>query len=62
MNHPWQQPIRPLEVRVPDSDIWVPVIFIRPAEGVVVGWEVITRAGVKWTHLDTHLRYPQDDK
>ena len=60
MNHSWQQPIRPLEVRVPDSELWVPVLFIRP--GIVSGgWEVITRAGVKWSNLDTSIRCPQAD-
>ena len=57
MNHPWQQPIRPLEVRVPDSELWVPVLFIRPVADR--GWEVITRAGVRWSNLDTSLRCPQ---
>lgn len=54
MNLPWQQPIRPMEVRVPDSDLWVPVIFIRPRVGR--GWEVITRSGSLWSSSDTTIR------
>lgn len=54
MNLPWQQPIRPLEVLVPQSDLWVPVIFIRPR--VDRGWEVITRSGSVWTSDQTIIR------
>lgn len=54
MNHPWQQPIRPLEVRVPDSQLWVPVIFIRPDDSY--GWDVITRSGCIWAADQTVIR------
>ena len=54
MNLPWQQPIRRMEVRVPDSDLWVPVIFIRPR--VDRGWEVITRSGTVWSSDKTIVR------
>ena len=51
MNHPWQQPIRPLEVLIPDVQnpertFWVPVIFIRPLHPR--GWEVMTYVGNVW--------------
>lgn len=54
MNHPWQQPIRRMEVRVPDSELWVPVIFIRPDDDF--GWEVITRSGCIWASDKTNIR------
>jgi len=54
MNHPWQQPIRPLEVHpnANETGTWYPVLFIRPATGR--GWEVITHNGVLW-ESDTAL-------
>ena len=55
VNHSWQQPIRPLEILVPDTELWVPVLFIRPAADQ--GWEAITHAGVKWKSQQTSLRY-----
>ena len=56
MNHPWQQPIRPLEVhpRMADDDRWFPVIFIRPCNDH--GWEVITRNGVNWSDDSALIR------
>jgi len=58
MNHPWQQPIRPLEVLISPNDdpnpLWSSVLFIRPSDGG--GWEVITRNGVKWTDRQTIIR------
>ena len=59
MNHPWQQPICPLEVHpmVNENDRWFPVLFIRP--GTDRGWEVITRNGVVW-ESDNALIRPAD--
>lgn len=49
MNHPWQQPIRPLEYRLLEStskhDFWYRVMFIRPTDD---GYEVIGEHGPKW--------------
>jgi hypothetical protein len=58
MNHPWQQPIRPLEVLIPDTQhperrFWVPVLFIRPRG--TRGWEVISMAGNVWNDLQCEL-------
>jgi len=56
MNHPWQQPIRPLEVHPlanPDN-MWYPVLFIKP--GTDCGWQVITHNGVLWESCDAMLR------
>ncbi len=47
MNHPWQQPIRPLWV-IPDSMSYGKyVLFIRPRS--TRGWEVIVTSGNVWT-------------
>jgi hypothetical protein len=54
MNHPWQQPIRPLEVLIPTTEIWNQVLFIRPRSER--GWEVITRSGNVWNNDDTLIR------
>ena len=60
MNHPWQQPVRPLEVLVPNTvNLWATVLFIRPRTDR--GWEVITMAGVKWTDHDAELRHARLD-
>jgi hypothetical protein len=51
MNHPWQQPIRPMDIH-PDNDDHgnrYRVLFIRPT-GNDGGWEVITVGGHKWTN------------
>jgi len=59
MNHPWQQPIRPLEVLVPrTANCWATVLFIRPKTDR--GWEVITMVGSRWSSDETEVRYPQD--
>jgi len=59
VNHPWQQPIRPLEVLVPrTANLWATVLFIRPKTDR--GWEVITMVGNVWSDLEAELRYPQD--
>ena len=54
MNHPWQQPIRPLEVYPRELEVWRPVLFIRP--GFERGWEVMTAAGAVWTTDDASIR------
>lgn len=56
MNHPWQQPIRPLEVHpfVNDDGTWYPVLFIKP--GTDRGWQVITHSGVLWESSDALIR------
>lgn len=61
MNHPWQQPIRPLEYLVreapPGTELrdyhWVPVLFIRPCE---YGWEIIGIYGTRWTDRTAMIR------
>lgn len=66
MNHPWQQPIRPLEyairkeVVVPDDSgeydyrpAWSAVLFVRPREG---GWEIMGFWGTRWTDETAMLR------
>lgn len=54
MNHPWQQPIRPLEVQ-PNGvrDLWVIVLFIRPTQ---CGWEVISAGGHLYDQEDALIR------
>ena len=47
MNHPWQQPIRPLEVVIDGTDFAKLVLFIRPSGEH--GWEVITTSGARWS-------------
>jgi len=47
MNHPWQQPIRPLEVAPDRCDTWKLVLFVRPSGEH--GWEVITTSGARWS-------------
>lgn len=60
MNHPWQQPIRPLEVLIPNNvNFWATVLFIRPRGDR--GWEVITMAGVNWSDQETSLRHTRLD-
>ncbi len=54
MNHPWQQPIRPLEVYPTPLELWRPVLFIRPRTNG--GWEVITVAGSTWSNDDSTIR------
>ena len=56
MNHPWQQPIKPLEVHplANDDHMWYPVLFIRP--GSDRGWQVITHNGVLWESHTAMLR------
>jgi hypothetical protein len=57
MNHPWQQPIRPLEVKPDKSAIWCRVLFIRPR--TPRGWEVIVESGNVWTSDDSFMREVQ---
>lgn len=56
MNHPWQQPTRPLEVHplVNEDGIWYPVLFIRPATDQ--GWQVISYNGILWENDSAMLR------
>ena len=54
MNHPWQQPIRPLEVQPNNTDLWIMVLFIRPRTGN--GWEVISAGGHTYDEDDAMLR------
>ena len=54
MNHPWQQPIRPLEVQPNQTDLWIMVLFIRP--DTMCGWEVISAGGHIYVEDDALLR------
>ena len=55
MNHPWQQPIRPLEVNPNQTpELWIVVLFIRPRTGN--GWEVISAGGHTYNEDDAMLR------
>jgi hypothetical protein len=54
MNHPYQQPIRPLEVKPDKSAIWCRVLFIRPR--TPRGWEVVVESGNVWTEENAILR------
>jgi len=56
MNHPWQQPIKPLEVHplANEDGMWYPVLFIRPATDR--GWQVISFSGILWESSDALLR------
>ena len=54
MNHPWQQPIRPMEVYPTELEMWRPILFIRPRTNG--GWEVITVAGGVWTDETASIR------
>jgi hypothetical protein len=53
MNHPWQQPIRPLEYQYPSPDDpkWYRVLFIRPMsdEGE---WQLISMNGILVDSMD----------
>lgn len=56
MNHPWQQPIRPLEVNPNQApDLWIAVLFIRPS--TAHGWEVISAGGHTYNEDDALLRF-----
>jgi len=55
MNHPWQQPIRPLEVNPNETpELWITVLFIRPFGDD--GWEVISAGGHKYHDGNAMLR------
>jgi len=55
MNHPWQQPIRPLEYAIINTEpipagftytpFWYTVIFIRPTDD---GYQIIGQHGAIW--------------
>ena len=57
MNHPWQQPIRPLEYRLLESQskqqFWYRVLFMRPTDD---GYEVIGQHGRRWDSTEIMLR------
>lgn len=55
MNHPWQQPIRLLEVLPNGLDMWIAVLFIRPRTGY--GWEVVSAGGHIYNEDDALIRY-----
>lgn len=54
MNHPWQQPITPLEIAVTGVDKWIRVLFIRPSGER--GWQVISTTGCLWTSENALIR------
>ena len=54
MNHPWQQPVTPLEIAVTGVDEWKRVLFIRPCGDR--GWQVITTTGSVWTSEKALIR------
>lgn len=60
MNHPWQQPIRPLEYFIlsagPTIDgepVWYNVMFIRPTDN---GFEIIGENGARWNVEDILIK------
>lgn len=66
MNHPWQQPIRPMEYLVtsdiptgpqPEGVVWRPIwtriLFIRPRD---YGWEILSITGTRWTDETAMIR------
>jgi hypothetical protein len=46
-----------MEILVPDTDLWVRVVFIRPTGDR--GWEAITQSGSLWSSSQTIMRCPQ---
>lgn len=56
MNHPWQQPIRPLEVN-PNNQPghWYMVLFIRPRNNTG-GWDVMSVGGHVYGEKESMLR------
>jgi hypothetical protein len=54
MNFPWEQPARPLDVQPNGTDLWIPVLFMRPC--VAAGWEVISMGGHTYDSDDSMLR------
>ncbi len=59
MTHPWQQPIQPLEVLIPNTNLWATVLFVRPRTDR--GWEVTTLSGNVWNNLEAELRLARLD-
>lgn len=56
MNHPWQQPIRPIRYQLMTTehrDRWSPVLFIRPTD---TGWEILGEPGVVWDQSAVRLQ------
>lgn len=59
MNHPWQQPIRPLEYRHagPENFTWYRILFIRPMSDTEGEWEALSWDGLLVSSYDlVHLR------
>lgn len=58
MNHPWQQPIRPLEVHPNNNQtgVWYPVLFIRPRNNMG-GWDVMSTGGYVYGEKDALIRF-----
>lgn len=58
MNHPWQQPVRPLEFQYQRYDgewsEWTPVLFVRPCDR---GYEIVSLNGVVHNTDRTLLRF-----
>ena len=56
MNHPWQQPIRPLEVQPNGArDLWIPVLFIA-VDQLNDGWKVLSIGGHVYRDDEALLR------
>jgi hypothetical protein len=57
MNHPWQQPVRPMEYLIIRSEeptrFWYRVIFIRVTDD---GFEVMGENGTRWNVPDILIR------
>lgn len=57
MNHPWQQPIRPLQYQLLSTehkDRWSWVLFIRPTND---NWQIMGEAGCVWGPDSVTLRW-----
>ena len=54
MKFNWEQPSRPVDVQPNGTDLWIPVLFMRP--DVATGWEVISMGGHTYDSDDSMLR------
>ncbi len=54
MKFNWEQPTRPVDVQPNGTDLWIPVLFMRP--DVATGWEVISMGGHTYDSDDSMLR------
>jgi len=52
--HPWQQPLRPMDVYPTGVDVWRPVLFVRPRGSM--GWEAMTTSGNVWNEENSAIR------